>query len=140
MGLPRPMKGGAVYCWTCRFRADASRKIAFGTRQSVAPYQVIGLWKEMEIGTTEEDVSIEFSMPSDDPSMIPFILLGDSDIPVELSDYSLEMISDVPLETTSIQRDASEDGIAESQESEGISESHATEPDPSDEENAVTEG
>lgn len=140
MGLPRPMKGGAVYCWSCRFRADANRKIAFGTRQSVAPYQVIGLWKEMKIGPTEENVSIEFTMPSEDPSMIPFILLGDSNVPVELSDYSLEMIVDVPSETTSIPPDASEDGLAESQESDGINESDATEQDLSDEENAVTEG
>lgn len=140
MGLPRPMKGGAVYRWTCRFRADANRKIAFGARQSVAPYAVIGFWREMAIGPSGEEVSNEFTMPSDDPSMIPFILLGDSNIPVELSDYSFEMICDVPSETASMERNPSVDGAVESQESEAMNEGDATEQDLRDEQNAVTEG
>jgi hypothetical protein len=79
-------------------------------------------------------------MPSDDPSMIPFILLGDSNIPVELSDYSFEMICDVPSETASMERDLSSNGAVESQESEAMNEGDATEQDLRDEQNAVTEG
>lgn len=140
-GLPRHMHLGESYRWTCRFRADSERSIAFGTRQSVAPYQVIGLWREMKIGLTDEEVSIEFTMPSDDPSMIPFILLGDSDVPVELSDFSLQMISSGPSTATSINFVESAANIDSPEhdptEQDGID---VQERDPRDEENAVREG
>ena len=96
-GLPRAVHQGEKYRWKCRLIAKGNRKIAFGLRQSVGPYKVVGPWNEMAIGPVEQQVDLEFEIPFEDPTAIPFLLFGESNLGVEIAHLSLEMTQSAPI-------------------------------------------
>ena len=56
IGLPREVHEGEIYRWECRLSSPEERKVAFGLRQSVDPYEAIGLWRKETIGPTEQEI------------------------------------------------------------------------------------
>lgn len=87
------MKANASYRLHFRAKADCPRRIAFGVAQAHEPWGGLGLYKNAELTSEWQSFDEEFVALSDDPNARVLFDVGNSEIPVELVDVSLQSVS-----------------------------------------------
>ncbi len=86
---PFPLKNYNVYELTFKARADKPRNISVICHQFNEPWNMLGLYKNIELTPDWQSFNARFAANADeDNSTTPFIFM-DSNIPVELSNISL---------------------------------------------------
>jgi glycosyltransferase involved in cell wall biosynthesis/peptidoglycan/xylan/chitin deacetylase (PgdA/CDA1 family)/SAM-dependent methyltransferase len=95
MNLPRiPVSANHRYALSLLARADKPRNIGIGFAQGHAPWQNLGLYSQIDLGTDWQEYQWTFTAGESDENARIHIDAGESDIPVEITAIALRNLTE----------------------------------------------